>query len=199
MIRRVLISLLLIQVAFGARIGFQRRYPKVPYIVGGSDADSGQFPWQVSLRDALNSHFCGGSIINKKTVLTAAHCTVDDTTSNIKVYVGSTSLDSGTKHDVQEILIHGNYDRHTLANDVSILHVSPDITLNSLVQTIPLINRDVSNEELEVSGWGQTGTHAPIPTNLKWIKTTAMSHDVCAQIITTNDDTVCAFSKFALQ
>lgn len=32
-------------------------------IVGGSNAALGQFPYQVSLRTAANSHFCGGSII----------------------------------------------------------------------------------------------------------------------------------------
>lgn len=33
-------------------------------IVGGSNAALGQFPYQVSMRTAANSHFCGGSIIN---------------------------------------------------------------------------------------------------------------------------------------
>lgn len=42
-------------------------------IVGGKDALSGQFPYQVSLRKN-KSHFCGGSIIDSRTILTAAHC-----------------------------------------------------------------------------------------------------------------------------
>ena len=32
-----------------------------------------EFPWQISLRN-LGSHICGGSIINKNQVITAAHC-----------------------------------------------------------------------------------------------------------------------------
>lgn len=42
-------------------------------IVGGEDAASNQFPYQVSLR--LNhSHICGGSIITPNYILTASHC-----------------------------------------------------------------------------------------------------------------------------
>lgn len=46
-------------------------------IVGGHDAEPGQFPYQISLRNR-NSHTCGGSIIDEKWILTAAHCVVYD-------------------------------------------------------------------------------------------------------------------------
>lgn len=42
-------------------------------IVGGKDAPVGKFPHQVSLRQNGN-HFCGGSIIDSRHILTAAHC-----------------------------------------------------------------------------------------------------------------------------
>lgn len=56
-------------------------------IVGGIEANPNSVPWQVSLQlvekaesglcgDAknLSSHFCGGSIIGERTILTASHC-----------------------------------------------------------------------------------------------------------------------------
>ncbi|XP_003745240.1 chymotrypsin B isoform X1 [Galendromus occidentalis] len=47
------------------------------YIVGGDAARRLEFPWQISLQKFENgvwSHTCGGSIIDKNWVLTAAHC-----------------------------------------------------------------------------------------------------------------------------
>lgn len=44
-------------------------------IVGGRDAMIEEFPFMVSLL-VINDHFCGGSILNVNTILTAATCTL---------------------------------------------------------------------------------------------------------------------------
>lgn len=46
-------------------------------IVGGNEAKQGQYPWQVSLQWGWllgYSHFCGGSILSDRWVVTAGHC-----------------------------------------------------------------------------------------------------------------------------
>ena len=46
-------------------------------IVGGSNADISDYPWQVSLQLRSGGswyHICGGSIIDNKWVVTASHC-----------------------------------------------------------------------------------------------------------------------------
>ena len=45
-------------------------------VVGGFNAEIGQFPHQVSLQRSDGSHTCGGSILNERFILTAAHCVV---------------------------------------------------------------------------------------------------------------------------
>jgi trypsin len=57
-------------------------------IVGGVAASAGDFPFIVSLQKS-GSHFCGGSLINANTILTAAHCAVGQTASSITVRAGS--------------------------------------------------------------------------------------------------------------
>lgn len=44
-------------------------------IVGGTPTPVGRYPWQVSLKNsATSSPFCGGTLVDSTTVLTAAHC-----------------------------------------------------------------------------------------------------------------------------
>ena len=49
-------------------------------IVGGKDAPS-MIPWQVSVRNN-GYHFCGGTILDSKTILSAAHCFVEGVSTN---------------------------------------------------------------------------------------------------------------------
>jgi secreted trypsin-like serine protease len=60
-------------------------------IVGGTTAATAEFSFIVSLQRS-GSHFCGGSLINANTVVTAAHCSVSSATgaiSGLRVRAGS--------------------------------------------------------------------------------------------------------------
>ena len=57
-------------------------------IIGGEDAELGDFPYVVSLQ-ADGRHFCTGSLIDAKTVLTAAHCIAGFDPSSHTVRAGS--------------------------------------------------------------------------------------------------------------
>lgn len=64
-----------------------------PRIIGGQNAEDGQFPYQVSLRTKLsNKHFCGGSIISSRFILTAAHCSEGITSKPLFVFAAIGSV-----------------------------------------------------------------------------------------------------------
>ena len=64
-------------------------------IVGGGDAPS-PIPWQVSVQ-FNNVHFCGATILDKKTLLSAASCFYGkfDSTNGISIRAGSVHKSDG--------------------------------------------------------------------------------------------------------
>lgn len=86
-------------------------------VINGSDATEGQFPYQISLQECTTfihetcQHFCGGSIISPKWIVTAGHC--HDYGRKFKVVAGILKLDEESEFRqtvaVKRIIIHENY------------------------------------------------------------------------------------------
>lgn len=81
-------------------------------IVGGNLASIAQVPWQVSL-SYFKDHRCGGSIISRRWILTAAHCLAYGAPGAFDVVAGSENWNASRRFAVEALLIHeryGNYD-----------------------------------------------------------------------------------------
>ncbi|KAG5876777.1 hypothetical protein JTB14_038454 [Gonioctena quinquepunctata] len=68
-------------------------------IIGGKQALFGQFPWQVYIK--ISSYQCGGVLVSRKYVATAAHCIISAKLRDILVYLGE--LDTQDSADVEEL------------------------------------------------------------------------------------------------
>ena len=100
-------------------------------IVGGEDAEDGEFPWQIQLRSSSSdrSLFCGGWVLNENWVGTAAHCCVGKLPRGVHVVAGGilrVEDDEGEEQfsDVTEIVIHEDYSSLNHENDICLLQVS---------------------------------------------------------------------------
>ena len=82
-------------------------------IIGGSNA-AGVVPWQVSLRNVhsgldadmkpfeMSEHYCGGTILDAKTILSAAHCFPkgDEGVEGKQIMAGSVNVQDTTTSQV---------------------------------------------------------------------------------------------------
>ncbi|KAK9758495.1 Trypsin [Popillia japonica] len=153
-----------------------------PKIVGGADATEGQFPWQVSLRYASNNeHFCGGSIIRSKWILTAGHCVAGKSAEDILIITGTISLSKGgNTHKISTIISHASFNPHTLINDIALIELESELDFNPSIQPI----------ELET-----------VPDNLQFVRLKTISNLECQlrlrwaeQSVTA--DNVCTLTKY---
>uniref|UniRef100_A0A8C3IVY0 Peptidase S1 domain-containing protein n=2 Tax=Chrysemys picta bellii TaxID=8478 RepID=A0A8C3IVY0_CHRPI len=134
--------------------------PGKPRVVGGSPALQMSWPWLVSLQYE-NEHFCGGSLIAEKWVLTAGHCNFSAQTD--RIVLGKTYLLPNLKGNnpvlVKAVHTHYNFSGFPSSNDLSLLELEKPIKLGDSIAIICLPDRD---EEISIdarcltAGWGAT-------------------------------------------
>lgn len=128
-------------------------------IIGGENAEEGQFPYQVSLRNIFtNSHFCGGSILSNRFILSAAHCSQQINSIPYFVYavVGSIDIfEGGNVIFIDKITAHEKYSSNDHPNDISLLRTKFEITYSEFVQPISLPKQNIEPDTpVVLSGWG---------------------------------------------
>ncbi|KAM8969105.1 polyserase-2-like [Sarcophilus harrisii] len=149
-------------------------------IVGGSDASLGKWPWHVSV-SRKGKQLCGGTLISKSWVLSAAHCVMSSHSLSLippqqfTVAVGLNSLRSlmqdpdlsdGTLQRVKvaDILVHENYSKPVHGNDIALLHLAEPINFTDYVRPICLPRANHSfphGASCWATGWGDVQEKEP--------------------------------------
>jgi len=156
-------------------------------IVGGSTASEGEFPFMASIQtrgaDGTDGHFCGGSVIGTRWVLTAAHCMADTKPGDIQVGVGRTNIDdlsTGQTLTVDRIVVHPDY-ADTGTFDAALVHVTADIASPSIaLAAVGEDSLEADGAPLTVAGWGTEFFGSPfIPADLKSVDVEAVADASC--------------------
>jgi len=154
-------------------------------IVGGTQADVNEWPWQAALV-TQSRQFCGGSLINDRYVLTAAHCTDGMTASEITVLLAEHKLSNSGETElvtrsVSEIIEHSKYDDNTLVNDIALLKLESPVTVSDTVLPVclPPEGLKYANEKAWVTGWGTTSYGGSAANVLREVKVKVWSNAQC--------------------
>jgi len=146
---------------FPRECGKQQYQPSRPRIVGGTHAHPNSWPWQVRIH--AGSGLCGGTLIDTRHVLTAAHCfQTPIVIPNHMVYVGLHDINQPVYSEQQivaeRIFLHEQYNAETSENDVAIIRLSRPVTISDKINVICLPGPEAHNENetVWVAGWGTT-------------------------------------------
>ncbi|XP_037774309.1 serine-rich adhesin for platelets-like isoform X2 [Penaeus monodon] len=132
-------------------------------IVGGADASSGEFPWQVGLATEFpgGGGSCGGSLIKTNWVLSAAHCFFDNNGNaaiSVVVQYGSINLATATEVTAVRYIIHGDYNASSFLHDIALVELPQalDYANDPNVQPICLGEEEDYNfgGKVVATGWG---------------------------------------------
>lgn len=132
-------------------------------IVGGQLQRQGGSPWQVLLRREDEYGFCGGSLINQRWVITAAHC-LQQTPHHITIgdYDKMRPDKDEQKITVEKIIPHPHYHEYTFDSDIALLYLSSAVTLGPFASPACLPDANLAERLMKpgeqglVSGWGST-------------------------------------------
>lgn len=172
-------------------------------IVGGQTAYEGQAPYQASLRNAsINFHFCGGSIVNTRWIVSAAHCTDNIAAGAIRAVLGAHNRQTGgSPYAIQTIVNHPNWNRLLLTNDISVLRTTTSIIWTDRIRPISIGTsaRIGGGVSARASGWGLTSHPGSASTLLQVLNVLTLTNEDCRarhNVINSrrvHDNVICTF------
>lgn len=162
-------------------------------IKGGDPTDITAVPYLVSIHK-YQIHICYGSLLSKRFVLTAAHCTTNGKTGTFKVRVGSNSLENGgLLVDVLEVNQHMLYDPVNFNHDFSVLLLDNYSEVNLPIGFVELPNKELPpSDVIQVSGWNTDDSNDKIITNSPKMINVEQCIEIHQDVYSVSNQMICA-------
>nr|AAR14084.1 group 3 allergen SMIPP-S Yv4031D03 [Sarcoptes scabiei] len=160
-------------------------------IHGGTKIDIKDAPWTVAIFTITT--FCGGSILSKDYVLTAASCVEGQAVSEILIQYESSNLYTGRTKIVwaEMVYIFDRYRNDTLQNNIALIKTNTSMTLDqekSKAIDLPKVEYEPEKDSnVSVSGYGDVDAK---PINEKLTDTS--KYDLKRADFTVQDRSECA-------
>lgn len=166
-------------------------------IVSGAPVQKGAFPWQVMfqmrpLQDGRPTlAFCGGSVLNERWIISAAHCFPNPDTSRVVVKLGKydQTVDEPEQFvtSIDTLIKHPEFNSHTFDNDIALIRVADRIPFTDHVLPICLGNNrtDMENTFFKarrlgtVTGWGLLSDRGIQPKLLQEVRLPIQQQSAC--------------------
>lgn len=130
---------------------FRRKYRpfeiRMPRIIGGDETYPADYPWTASIK-LNNQPICGGSLIDNRWILTAAHCVVGYNPKNLTIRLGAYRIKDLTEENAVELgvslfIVHKEYSMpRPFSNDIALLKLSDPINFTDFIMPICLPYED---------------------------------------------------------
>jgi secreted trypsin-like serine protease len=150
-------------------------------IVGGRNANVGEFPYQVTLQWnffwnfpwGAPQHMCGGAIVNRYYIISAAHCiTTAPPFGRMEIFAGRNNIAQPDSHElsvlqkttIERQWLHPNYTGGIEPHDIAVFRVTTPFVFTEYVQPIKLPPTGYLASGIgTVTGWGSISyTENPI-------------------------------------
>ncbi|VDI64695.1 Hypothetical predicted protein [Mytilus galloprovincialis] len=168
-------------------------------IVNGDNANIEDHPWMVAIqflepRDTNFTFNCGGAIIDRSWVLTAAHCNsfnTDRPAKNIRILAGSSFMSKmKVKIPVKKYYVHDQF-KYVLGygwiNDLMLLQLRKPLKFGPTINKIDMdtdIGKNYTGELCTITGWGDTDVNLGkiFPDRLQVQTMPVVSDDYCRTV-----------------
>ncbi|XP_063092683.1 chymase isoform X1 [Cavia porcellus] len=146
---------------------------KAGEVIGGTECKPHSRPYMAYLEIVSSEGYekdCGGFLIRRNFVLTAAHCAGRSLTVNLGVHNKKMKEDTWQRLKVIKQFLHPNYNSSVLLHDIMLLKLEKKANLTLAVGTLPLppeCNFLTSGRMCRAAGWGRTNVEEPASDTLQ--------------------------------
>ncbi|XP_015220989.1 mast cell protease 1A-like isoform X3 [Lepisosteus oculatus] len=128
------------------------------------------------------THRCGGFLISKNFVMTAAHCSKGSERMSVVLGAHNIASADARRYGVKREYRHPDFKNVTLGSDIMLLQLSKPVKRGKGINVIkyPRKDRDIKPKtSCTVAGWGATKTQGRAVASLRVVNVSVMDTEVC--------------------